>query len=134
MPNSPVKPIRLWMEVGDRDNGGRDVYHDWVVANENMAKVLAEKGYRYQFVFSKNAGHVDKAMAKVKFLTSPGMDVHVVRHPINPCGAPGWTRTKRHTTMNVNQKLLSSKPTWGAKNFGSSETIVGGFGLGQLSK
>jgi hypothetical protein len=26
-----------------------------------MAKVLAEKGYHYQFVFSKNAGHVDKA-------------------------------------------------------------------------
>jgi enterochelin esterase-like enzyme len=61
IPNSPVKPIRLWMEVGDRDNGGRDVYHDWVVANENMAKVLAEKGYHYQFVFSKNAGHVDRA-------------------------------------------------------------------------
>ena len=61
IPNSPVKPIRLWMEVGDRDNGGRDVYHDWVVANENMAKVLAEKGYHYQFLFSKNAGHVDRA-------------------------------------------------------------------------
>jgi len=62
MPNSPVKPIRLWMEVGDRDNGGtRDIYHDWVLANENMARVLAGKGYHYQFVFSKNAGHVDKA-------------------------------------------------------------------------
>jgi hypothetical protein len=57
-----MKPIRLWMEVADRDNGGtRDIYHDWVLANENMAKVLAEKGYHYQFVFSKNAGHVDRA-------------------------------------------------------------------------
>jgi enterochelin esterase family protein len=60
IPNSPVKPIRLWMEVGDKDNfSTRDNLHDWVVANENMAKVLAAKGYHYQFVFSPNAGHVD---------------------------------------------------------------------------
>src|SRR5580658_8178062 len=47
IPNSPVKPIRIWMEVGDRDNYNanvmRDNMHDWVVANENMAKVLAAK-------------------------------------------------------------------------------------------
>jgi hypothetical protein len=30
-----------------------------VVANENMAKVLAEKGYHYQFVFSRNCGHTE---------------------------------------------------------------------------
>jgi enterochelin esterase family protein len=36
--------------------------HDWVVANEEMAKVLAAKGYAYQFVFAENAGHVDKAV------------------------------------------------------------------------
>ncbi len=70
IPNSPVKPIRIWMEVGDRDNGGTgDVMHDWVVANENMAKVLAEKGYHYQFVFAVNAGHTDRA---VKQQTLPG--------------------------------------------------------------
>jgi enterochelin esterase-like enzyme len=63
IPNSPVKPIRLWMEVGDRDNFmGRDNYHDWVLANENMAKVLAAKGYHYQFVFAVNAGHTDRAV------------------------------------------------------------------------
>jgi enterochelin esterase-like enzyme len=65
IPNSPKKPIRLWMEVGDRDllnpNVMRDNMHDWVVANENMAKVLAAKGYHYQFVFAKNAGHSDGA-------------------------------------------------------------------------
>src|SRR3989475_5297394 len=42
IPNSPPKPIRIWMEVGDRDllnpNVMRDNMHDWVVANENMAK------------------------------------------------------------------------------------------------
>jgi hypothetical protein len=61
--DSPVKPLRIWMEVGDHDlfnpNVMMDNMHDWVVANENMAKVLAAKGYHYQFVFSRNAGHVD---------------------------------------------------------------------------
>ena len=64
--NSPAKPIRIWMQVGDRDlynpNAMRDNMHDWVVANENMAKVLAAKSYRYQFTFSKNAGHCDRAV------------------------------------------------------------------------
>lgn len=63
IPNSPVKPIRIWMMVGDRDllnpNVMRDNMHDWVLANERMAKVLADKGYQYQYVFAKNAGHGD---------------------------------------------------------------------------
>ena len=63
IPKSPVKPIRLWMEVSDRDNlSTRDDYHDWVLANENMAKVLAAKGYHYQFVFARNAGHTDRTV------------------------------------------------------------------------
>jgi iron(III)-enterobactin esterase len=66
IPESPVKPIRIWMEVGDRDlldpNVMRDNMHDWVVANENMARVLAAKGYHYQFVFARNAGHSDRAV------------------------------------------------------------------------
>ena len=66
IPNSPKKPIRIWMEVGDRDNFNPnpmgDNMHDWVVANENMAKVLAAKGYHYQFVFARNAGHTDRTV------------------------------------------------------------------------
>jgi iron(III)-enterobactin esterase len=66
IPESDPKPLRIWMEVGDRDllnpNLMRDDMHDWVLANENMAKVLAAKGYHYQFVFAKNAGHCDGAM------------------------------------------------------------------------
>jgi enterochelin esterase-like enzyme len=66
IPSTPPKPIRLWMEVGDRDlyspNIMRDNMHDWVIANELMAKALAAKGYRYQFVFAQNAGHVDHAV------------------------------------------------------------------------
>ena len=63
---SARKPIRMWMEVGDRDlhnpNAMRDGMHDWVLANERMAAVLAAKGYHYQFVFARNAGHVDHAV------------------------------------------------------------------------
>jgi enterochelin esterase-like enzyme len=63
IPNSPKKPLRIWMHVSDRDNlNTRDAYHDWVLANERMAKVLAEKGYPYQFVFTKNSGHCDRAV------------------------------------------------------------------------
>lgn len=68
IPNSPTKPIRIWMEVGDRDlfnpNVMRDNMHDWVLANENMAKVLAARGYHYQFVFAHNAVHVDRAVLR----------------------------------------------------------------------
>jgi len=66
IPKSPRKPIRIWMEVGDRDllnpNVMRDDMHDWVVANEKMAKVLAAKHYPYQFIFARNAGHVERSV------------------------------------------------------------------------
>jgi len=65
IPESPKKPLRIWMEVGDRDNYNPnaldDHMHDWVMANEDMAKVLAAKRYHYQFVFARNAGHTDHA-------------------------------------------------------------------------
>ena len=68
IPNSPRKPIRIWMEVGDHDllnpNVMRDGMHDWVVANEDMARVLASKGYHYQFVFARDARHVDPAVRR----------------------------------------------------------------------
>lgn len=72
IPKSRPKPLRIWMEVGDRDlynpNIMRDDMHDWVLANEKMAIALAAKGYQYQFVFARNAGHVDH---KVKMQTLP---------------------------------------------------------------
>ncbi|MBM3788432.1 MAG: esterase family protein [Acidobacteria bacterium] len=69
IPTSPRKPIRIWMHVSDRDNLiTRDNYHDWVLANERMAKVLRAKGYKYQYVFSKNSGHTDR---NVKAQTLP---------------------------------------------------------------
>ncbi|MFT5303277.1 MAG: enterochelin esterase family protein [Mariniblastus sp.] len=58
---SPKKPIRLFISVGDRDllnpNVMRDGMHDWVEANHRMAKVLKAKGYHYQYLFCLNAGH-----------------------------------------------------------------------------
>jgi len=63
IPNTPKKPLRIWMHVADRDNLiTRDNYHDWVLANEQMAHVLAAKGYPYQFVFARNASHCDRAV------------------------------------------------------------------------
>jgi iron(III)-enterobactin esterase len=66
IPASPVKPIRIWLAVGDRDlfnpNVMRDNMHDWVVASEKMASVLAARGYHYQFTFARNAGHTDRAV------------------------------------------------------------------------
>lgn len=63
IPESERKPLRLWLHVGDQDllnpNCMRDDMHDWVLANHHMARVLAEKGYDYQFVFAQNAKHCD---------------------------------------------------------------------------
>jgi enterochelin esterase-like enzyme len=61
IPNSPKKPLRIFISVGDRDllnpNVMRDGMHDWVEANNRMAKVLKAKGYHYQYLFCLNAGH-----------------------------------------------------------------------------
>ena len=62
---APVKPIRYWFEMGDQDlfypnPTIPDGMHDWTLSAELMAKVLAEKGYHYQFLFARNAKHVDR--------------------------------------------------------------------------
>ena len=64
IPQSAPKPIRIWMEVGDRDlfnpNVMRDGMHDWVEANNRMATVLKAKGYHINTCYALNAGHVDR--------------------------------------------------------------------------
>jgi enterochelin esterase-like enzyme len=61
IPNSPKKPIRLFLAVGDADllnpNVMRDGMHDWVEANHQMARVLKAKGYDYQYLFCRGARH-----------------------------------------------------------------------------
>ena len=59
---SPVKPIRMWMHVSQNDNGataGSAGLHNWVIANIRFAGALKAKGYHYQFVYAKGAGHTD---------------------------------------------------------------------------
>lgn len=59
---SPAKPLRVWMEVGQNDNGAGSAsagFHNWVIANIRMADVLKAKGYHYQFIYAKAAGHTD---------------------------------------------------------------------------
>jgi iron(III)-enterobactin esterase len=61
IPQSRRKPLRVWLQVGDRDNFTRpDGYHDWVEANHRMAAALKAKGYPYHYVFCVNAGHTDR--------------------------------------------------------------------------
>ncbi len=59
---APTKPIRIWMEVGEKDNrfdAPEDTWHNWPLANNRMAAVFAKKGYDYRYVFALGAGHVD---------------------------------------------------------------------------
>jgi len=64
VPDAQPKPIRVWMQVGDRDllnpNVMRDDMHDWVAANHRMAAALKGKGYQYQYVFALDAGHCER--------------------------------------------------------------------------
>jgi enterochelin esterase family protein len=62
IPESAPQPIRLWMEVGQNDNGSVNAsadMHNWVIANRRMAGVLKAKGYHYQFVYAEAGRHVD---------------------------------------------------------------------------
>jgi iron(III)-enterobactin esterase len=62
IPKNPAKPLRVWMEVGERDNGATNAsaaFHNWVIANIRMADVLKAKGYHYQLIYAKGAGHTD---------------------------------------------------------------------------
>lgn len=62
IPQNPPKPIRVWLQVGENDNGAgkpENSYHNWPMANERMAAALKAKGYHYRYEFCKGAGHVD---------------------------------------------------------------------------
>ena len=72
IPSSPRKPLRVWLEVSENDNGSKrseESLHNWVMANQRMAAALKAKGYEYRFVFAKGAGHTD---GRVTRQTLPG--------------------------------------------------------------
>jgi iron(III)-enterobactin esterase len=65
IPYSPAKPIRVWMHVSEFDNRNgdqEDTWHNWVLANDRMAAALKAKGYKYQYVYSRDSRHVDRAV------------------------------------------------------------------------
>jgi enterochelin esterase family protein len=62
IPKAAKKPIRVWMEVGEKDNRfdvPEETWHNWPLANNRMAAVFKKKGYDYRYVFALGAGHVD---------------------------------------------------------------------------
>jgi len=72
IPESERKPIRIWLEASENDNGSkRDEasLHNWVMANQRMAAVLKAKNYPYRYVFAEAAGHTD---GRVTRQTLPG--------------------------------------------------------------
>ncbi len=59
---TPAKPLRIFLEVGQDDNGytataASDM--NWVIANQNMAAALKMQGYHYRFLFANGATHCD---------------------------------------------------------------------------
>jgi len=57
----PVKPgLRITLHASQNDIGSTDAestHRNWVIANQNMAAALTEKGYHHRFVFSEGTGH-----------------------------------------------------------------------------
>ncbi len=85
---SDKKPIRIWMEVGENDNGAKSPatgFRNWVIANNQMAAVLKAKSYHYRYVFALNAGHT---AGNVTNQTLPEALLYVWQgYPIAPAAA-----------------------------------------------
>jgi len=67
IPNSPKKPIRMWFEVGSRDNSfsvAEDTYRNWPLANNRMSEVMKKKGYEFQYVWAEGAAHVERGVER----------------------------------------------------------------------
>ncbi len=67
IPNSDKKPLRIWLQVGSRDNGAtssEEGLHNWVLANNRMADALKAKDYDYQYLWAEDAGHVEKGLIR----------------------------------------------------------------------
>jgi enterochelin esterase-like enzyme len=56
------KPLRVWLEVGEKDlhaDDPEESWHNWPLANRRMAAALAAKGYPYRFTLSQGGRHAD---------------------------------------------------------------------------
>jgi enterochelin esterase-like enzyme len=62
IPQAQRKPLRIWLEVGEKDlhaDDPEETWHNWPLANRRMAAALAAKGYDYHFTFSRGGRHAD---------------------------------------------------------------------------
>jgi enterochelin esterase family protein len=60
--NSPVKPLRIFVNANDMDNGATAAesgHHNWLLANQRTAAALKAKNYHYRFVLGQGATHCD---------------------------------------------------------------------------
>ncbi len=67
IPKSAKKPIRIWFEVGSRDNSfnvTEESHRNWPLANNRMADTLKAKGYEYQYLWAQDAGHVERGVER----------------------------------------------------------------------
>ena len=67
IPGAPKKPIRVWLHVSENDLGANREeasLHNWVLANQHMAAALRMKGYKYRYVYTEGAGHVDGGVVR----------------------------------------------------------------------
>ncbi|MDE2487836.1 MAG: esterase family protein [Alphaproteobacteria bacterium] len=66
------KPIRVWLEVGEKDlhhDDPEETWHNWPLANRRMAAALAARGYEVRLTFSRGGRHADPRVAEA---TLPG--------------------------------------------------------------
>jgi enterochelin esterase-like enzyme len=62
IPAAEQKPLRVWLEVGQKDlhhDDPEETWHNWPLANRGMAAALKAKGYDYRFTFSLGGRHAD---------------------------------------------------------------------------
>ncbi len=118
IPDGPAKPLRVWMEVSEDDIGAASASSDrrnWVIANQRMAAVMKAKGYHYQFVYAKGAGHTD---GKVTAQTLPQALEYVWQgYPI--AGATSGTAGQVDhagggTTLSCTQSRKTKRVVWGS--------------------
>lgn len=72
IPQAERKPLRVWLEVGEKDlhaDDPEESWHNWPLANRRMAEALAAKGYDYRFTLSLGGRH---AAWRVVEQTLPG--------------------------------------------------------------
>jgi enterochelin esterase-like enzyme len=60
--DSPMKPLRVYLEVGEhdlRENDAESTLHNWVLANNRMFEALDAKAYHTRFQIALGVGHCD---------------------------------------------------------------------------